>query len=256
MLRIPGPTCGIRLGEGWVDSGTSAITRMPTPPAQPRRPAAALTLSPVEQQLLIALDFAGIGNINERAMFLAQVRVESGGFKRMRENLHYSPARLRTIFGKYVKSEADAEELVREGPDAIANRVYGPTHKGLGNDEPGDGARYIGRGYIQLTGKDNYRSAGRALGLDLVEHPELVEEPAIASRTAVWFWLARVSRTAAQIGDVRNVTLNVNSGLNGLKERRTFFRHYQSLLKSIEAVHELELRLGPPPGPTPYLLLP
>ena len=263
MLKIPGPTCGVRLGHDWVDPGTSPVTRMPSAyetATGPLRRQPAPTLSPTEQRLLVALDFAGIANRNERAMFLAQVSVESNGFRRLHENLAYSPERLLHVFhkGGYVKDLADAQALVKGGRDAIAGRVYGPTHKGLGNRDADDGARYVGRGYIQLTGRANYRAAGAALGLDLLERPELVEEPGVATRVAVWYWLQRVSRSAAQIGDVRRVTHDVNGGAEGLKERRRLYGHYLQLLPEPPPVHDGDLRsrTAPRQDMSPYLLLP
>lgn len=263
MLRIPGPTCGVRLGQGWIDPGTSPITRMPSAyesATAPLRRPPAQTLSPIEQRLLVALDFAGISNGNERAMFLAQVSVESNGFRRLHESLAYSPERLLHVFhkGGYVKDLADAQALVKGGRDAIAGRVYGPAHKNLGNRDAADGARYVGRGYIQLTGRDNYRAAGEALGLDLLAHPEMVEQPDVATRVAVWYWLQRVSRSAAQIGDVVRVTKDVNGGAEGLKERRRLYRRYQQRLPAPAPVHELDLgpRREPGQDASPYLLLP
>jgi len=261
MLRIPGPICGVRLGHDWVDPGTSPVTRMPNPheiATGPLPRQAGPTLSPTEQRLLVALDFAAISNRNERAMFLAQVSVESNGFRRLHENLAYSPERLLQVFhkGGYVKDLADAQALVKGGRDAIAGRVYGPAHKGLGNRDAADGARYVGRGYIQLTGRANYAAAGAALGLDLLGHPELVEDPAIATRVAIWYWLARVSRSAAQIGDVARVTSDINGGSEGLKERRRRYRRYLELLPAPPPVHDGDLhpRTGPRPDISPYAL--
>ena len=89
----------------------------------------------------------------------------------------------------------------------------------LGNTEPGDGFKYIGRGFIQLTGKDNYMRAGKALGLPLLEQPELAERPDIAAKIAIWFWNKRVSPKINDYSNTRAVTKPINSGLAGLEDR-------------------------------------
>ena len=164
-------------------------------------------------------------------MFLAQMSVESVKFTRLREDLHYSPERLQDKFPRYVKSIEQARELVAAGSDAIADCVYGPTHQGLNNTRPGDGHRFIGRGYIQLTGRENYRRAGLGVGIDLLNQPELAEQEEIAVRVAVWKWVTDVDRIAAQRGDVRAVTRGVNAGYHNLPERRYEYLRYQRLLR-------------------------
>jgi predicted chitinase/LysM repeat protein len=101
----------------------------------------------------------------------------------------------------------------------------------LGNIRPGDGARYKGRGYIQLTGRYNYRRAGQALGLPLEQKPELVERPDIAAKVAVWFWKQRVQPKVDNYNDVRAVTIPINPGLNGLADRRQTFVDYKDFYK-------------------------
>ena len=239
MFRIPQPLDGWTLGSDWIDEGTLARTRMPSPGLHylPATIAAVSLLRPVETRLLLELDFqiytfalAATAQLNERAMFLAQMSVESGGFTKLRENMHYSPERLRAIFPKYVKSLDQARKLVAAGPDAIADFVYGSDHPGLDNTEAEDGHKYVGRGYTHLTGRGNYRRAGLALGLDLEGHPELAEIEANAVRIAAWYWMTRVNRHAAELGDVTAVTRNVNGGENGLAERRHQYLNYRRLL--------------------------
>lgn len=97
---------------------------------------------------------------------------------------------------------------------------YAPERaRRLGNLRPGDGARYIGRGFIQLTGRDNYMRAGRALGLPLLDQPELAERPDIAAKIAVWFWQNRVQPRVQDYSNTRAVTRPINSGLAGLDDR-------------------------------------
>jgi putative chitinase len=164
-------------------------------------------------------------------MFLAQVAHESQGFKKLRENLHYSAARLLAVFPKKFKSLKESQDTVNQGEAAIAEKIYG-ARKDLGNSTAGDGGRYIGRGYIHLTGRSNYKAAGDDLGLDLVGHPDLAEEPKNAARIAVWFW-KRDKRLGerARNRDVSGVTKIVNNGLNGLEDRKKRFKEYIEILK-------------------------
>jgi putative chitinase len=259
MFRLPGPLFTPRVfGDRTIDEGTTALTRMPAPrptttETPSRRPA---PLTPAEQRMLAALELSGISDRNEQAMFMAQVSVESNGFRRLRENLNYSAPRLRQVFPRRVTTDADARALVLGGPDAIAERIYG-GRRDLGNLQPGDGARYIGRGYMQLTGRANYAAAGAALGLDLERHPELAEEPGKATRIAIWYWTNRVPRASAQLGAVEPVTRAVNGGTHGLPKRRRLYRSY---LERLPAPPAARLRLGPEPprdpSASPYRLLP
>lgn len=114
-------------------------------------------------------------------------------------------------------------------------RRYDPVHaprqaRNLGNTRSGDGFRYRGRGYIQLTGRYNYQLAGTALDLPLMQHPELAEDPHIAAEIAVWYWNHRVRPRVTNFADVRSVTRPINPGLNGLADRRVKFNSYQTAL--------------------------
>ena len=121
---------------------------------------------------------------------MGQVFVETGGFTSMVENLNYrDPARLDAIFSS-VHGSDDAKALIRRGPEAIANRVYA-NRLGNGDEASGDGWRYRGSGYKQLTGRTNYREIGGIVKLDLEGNPELALEPAAAARVAFAFWDAR-----------------------------------------------------------------
>ena len=97
----------------------------------------------------------------------------------------------------------------------------------LGNTQPGDGRRYKGRGPIQLTGRLNYRAAGRSLGLELEEHPELAAEPTVGFRVAVWYWVTRGLNTLADRGTAEAfgaITRAINGGINGLAQREVYYR--------------------------------
>lgn len=149
---------------------------------------------------------AGIRGV-ELAQFMAQVRHESADFSRMKE-----------IGGRqyFIK---------RYDP-----RVAPQTAKILGNTQPGDGERYFGRGFIQITGRDNYRMAGNAIGLDLVKHPELAAKPDVAAKIAVWYWKTRVKPSIQNFNDTQAVTKLINPALRGLNDRLQHFKQYKSVM--------------------------
>jgi putative chitinase len=107
----------------------------------------------------------------------------------------------------------------------LAELMYGGR---MGNNEPGDGYKYRGRGYIQLTGKENYEKAGAALGLDLVNHPDLAKEPKVASKIATWYWETRVPESARE--NVKAATKAVNGKYNGLEDRQDRFVEWEKVL--------------------------
>ena len=148
------------------------------------------------------------------AAFIAQVGHESGQLTRMVENLNYSADRLQAVWPKRFDSPLAAQ--VARKPEQIANIVYGGR---MGNALPGDGWKYRGRGLIQLTGASNYRAAGAALGLDLVNHPELVEQPETAALVAGWFWQSNGLNELADSGQFAKITRTINGGLTGQADR-------------------------------------
>jgi putative chitinase len=166
---------------------------------------------------------SGITSHRELANFMGQMQVESGGFAHMEESLHYSPDRLLSVFGgrNGISTPEQARAVVSGGPEAIANAVYGGEwgRRNLGNIEPGDGYTYRGRGYVQLTGRDGYESAGRDIGVDLVDHPELASDRTTAAKIAVSYWARRVVAHGHQT-DIRDATIDINGGTNGLEARR------------------------------------
>lgn len=172
--------------------------------------------------LIKEMNAQGITDPKEQAMFMAQMDHESGGFKSYEENLNYSARGLRKTFGKYYKNDADAQADARN-PEAIANRVYGGR---MGNTDAGDGYKYRGRGATQLTGKDNYKRAGAALGLDLVNNPDLAKDPANAAKIAAWYWKDRKLGDAGKAGDVEAATRKINGGTNGLADRQAKYAEY------------------------------
>jgi putative chitinase len=119
------------------------------------------------------------------AHFLAQCGHESGGFRLTKENLNYSAKGLMGIFKKYFPTEALAKQYERQ-PAKIANKVYG-GRMGNGPESSGEGAKYCGRGYIQLTGKDNYIAFGKSIGVDMTINPDLVSSQ-YSLLSAAWFF--------------------------------------------------------------------
>ena len=156
------------------------------------------------------------------ARFVAQTAHESTRFTRVVENLNYSadglastwPARYR---GKDGKPNDLARKLHRR-PRDIANHAYA-NRMGNAGPESQDGWHYRGRGLIQLTGKDNYRAAGQALGIDLVNDPALLELPSHAAMSAAWFWNANNLNALADAGDDVRLTRAINGGTHGMRER-------------------------------------
>lgn len=102
--------------------------------------------------------------------------------------------------------------------------------KDLGNTQPGDGVRFRGRGLIQVTGRGNYAACGKALGLDLLAKPKILEQTVNACRSAGWFWQSRGLNALADAGDQVAVTRRVNGGTNGLAERLAYFKVAQKVL--------------------------
>lgn len=101
----------------------------------------------------------------------------------------------------------------------------------LGNSQPGDGYRYRGRGLIQVTGRSNYSRVGIALGLDLVGHPELLEQPAYAAMSAGWFWQSHGCNELADANQFEQITRRINGGLNGQPDRLAIWAKAKELFQ-------------------------
>jgi putative chitinase len=164
------------------------------------------------------------------AHFLAQCGHESGGFKVVSENLNYGAAGLQSIFKKYFTAES-AKEYQRK-PEKIANIVYA-NRMGNGNQASGEGYKFRGRGFIQLTGKDNYTSFDKVVEDDILATPELVatKYPLLS---AAWFFhkngLHKIADEGATDIVVTKVTKRVNGGTIGLPDRIKHFNEYNNLL--------------------------
>ena len=165
------------------------------------------------------------------AHFLAQCGHESGGFKVVNENLNYSAKGLIGVFKKYFPDGTKAA-LYERKPEKIANLVYG-NRMGNGPEASGEGYKFRGRGYIQLTGKDNYKAFDAVVPENLLESPELVatKYPLLS---AAWFFhkngLHKIADGGATDATVTSVTKRVNGGTIGLADRIKHFKEYYSLL--------------------------
>jgi putative chitinase len=164
------------------------------------------------------------------AHFLAQCGHESNGFITTQENLNYSADGLKKIFPKYFPDDL-ADSYARQ-PEKIASRVYA-NRMGNGDEASGDGYTYRGRGYIQLTGKDNYRAFGEATGVDSLNNPDSVADP-YALLSAGWFWNSRALNALADAGAsdeaVTEITERVNGGTLGLDDRISRFKEIYAVL--------------------------
>jgi putative chitinase len=164
------------------------------------------------------------------AMFLAQCAHESNYFTAVNENLNYSADGLNKIFPKYfVRAGRDATQFARN-PEMIANVVYA-SRMGNGPPESGDGWRFRGRGYIQLTGKNNYLACGEDLEVDLVANADYLSTPEGAARSAAWFWWQNDLNNFADKNDIVGCTKRVNGGTIGLEHRKEIWEEAIKVLK-------------------------
>lgn len=182
-------------------------------------------------QIPAVIDTFGVNTSLRLAHFLAQCGHESGGFRLTQENLNYSAKGLMGIFKKYFPTQALADAYARK-PEKIANRVYG-GRMGNGLEASGEGYKFRGRGYIQLTGKQNYTAFDLAVEDDILANPDLVSSKhALAS--AAWFWkkngLNLIADTGSSSEVVTKITKRVNGGTIGLPDRIKHFKEYHALL--------------------------
>lgn len=197
------------LGAAALSSAGVAQAKHTQPrPQEKSEPINMLSNNPQHEAILQrAAKQAGIKGI-ELAQFMAQTNHESWDFSRLKEK----------GMGKgYFAKKYDPK--------------YSPkTAKILGNKHVGDGEKYHGRGFIQLTGRDNYRMASQALGIDLLNQPDLAERPDIAAKIAIWYWQTRVKPHINNFNDTRAVTQKINPALRGLQDRHAKFIDYKNIL--------------------------
>lgn len=144
---------------------------------------------------------------------------------------------LAQLLGQAAHETMNFNRLSELGSHNYFNKKYDPKYnprkaKILGNTEAGDGEKYKGRGYLQITGRENYRNCGRALGLPLEDKPELLEKPEIAAKAAVWFWQSRVQKRVSDFTDTRATTKPINPGLKGLSDRKQKYDQYVTAMNT------------------------
>ena len=165
------------------------------------------------------------------AAFMAQCAHESGYFRFLKENLNYKATSLRKVFPKYFPDDATAERYASlpNKQEAIASRVYA-NRMGNGDEASGDGFRYLGRGLIQLTGKNNYTLFAAAIDTPLEEIPEYLQTFEGAVQSACWFWEQNNLNKFADSRDIITMSKRINGGTIGMEDRIQKYDKYLKIL--------------------------
>lgn len=188
------------------------------------------TANKIADSLNEACERFNISSNEDVAMFLAQASHESGHFKTTSEGLNYKVQALMSLFGRHRISEDDCKRFGRidggqqANQEAIANAIYGGEfgRKNLGNTEEGDGFKFRGAGYFQLTGRANFQAFANAIDApEIMENPRLVCEPKFASLSAGWFW--DKNKLGQCDGNVEKATKIINGGQIGIEDRKHLY---------------------------------
>jgi len=169
----------------------------------------------------------GITSALRTAHFMAQIEHESG-LKPISENLNYSASGLLQVFPNYFNSKLAGD--YQRKPMNIANKVYA-NRMGNGDENSGDGWKYRGRGFIQITGKENYFRLANDTDIDCFNNPDLLLDEANAMISALWFWNLKKLNIYADEDDISTITKRINGGLNGLEHRKELLIKYKKELK-------------------------
>lgn len=203
---------------------------------------------------IIGIAYAnGIMAKEELSNFLSQLSVESGNLKRIDESFRYSKgiAQVRGAVSS-MKNVPDAiltdavNKANKGNPEDLADLMYNSDYRKnrMGNTEKGDGYKYRGRGYIQITGKDNYRNQtiyfGKSMGVDFVKNPDLLLETPYSVFSAIAYWYKHVNKSNRL--NVRGARKDINGGYNGLDEAEKYFKKY---LKDMETIDLASLKINP-----------
>jgi predicted chitinase len=191
------------------------------------------------EELIEYFNTQGITDPRVQANIIAQIQRESGGIPKT-ESLNYSPERALEIFPKYFKDLEDAKTVLAQGPEAFAHRIYG-NRKNLGNEsnDPNEAYKYRGRGLIQLTGRGNYEKYGKLLGIDLVNNPELANDPVIAQKIASSYYLNKgKGKDLSDINVVNKLTGFVDKGGESQKRIDLANKIYKDLEPQKEVVQQ------------------
>jgi putative chitinase len=170
----------------------------------------------------------GITTPAQQASWIGQCGHECGNFRIMEENLNYRAPTLLKLFPQNPKRvwgfTPESAAAYEKQPVRIANRIYG-NRMGNRDEASGDGFRFRGSGFLQLTGMNNFYHAGQALGVDFIMQPELVRTPMYAAQTAGWFWQTHRLNQYADSGDILTMTKRINGGTIGLEDRKKHIEH-------------------------------
>lgn len=164
----------------------------------------------------------GIRTPRQQAAFLGQCGHECGNFTKLEEDLRYRAETLLKLFARTPKrpwgfTPEEAKAYERQ-PQRIANRIYG-NRMGNRDEASGDGWRFRGSGWVQLTGHDNFYHFSQAMGVDFVMNPDKVRTPQYAAHSAGWFWATHNCNDLAERGDNLALTKKINGGTIGLDDR-------------------------------------
>ena len=157
-----------------------------------------------------------ISTPERQSAFIGQCAHESGNFKTLQENLNYSAEGLMKTWPSRFATMDIASQYARQ-PAKIAGKVYNGR---LGNTSEEEAAKYLGRGLIQLTGRENYANCGSSIGADILADPTLLLDPRYAALSAGWFWNKKGLNSLADSGDIETMTKRINGGLIGLDDRK------------------------------------
>ena len=168
-----------------------------------------------EEPLQAAFDKYDINTLKRQAAFIGQCAHESANFKVLQENLNYSAEGLMKTWPSRFPTKEVADQYARN-PAKIAGKVYNGR---LGNTSEEEASKYLGRGLIQLTGKENYERCGLAIGADLLSNPDLLLDPRYAAMSAGWFWNKKGLNELADQQEHGQITKRINGGTLGLDDR-------------------------------------
>ena len=157
-----------------------------------------------------------INTPDRQASFIGQCAHESGNFKTLQENLNYSAEGLMKTWPSRFPTKEIADQYARQ-PAKIAGKVYNGR---MGNTSEEEASKFLGRGLIQLTGKENYEHCGSSLGVDLIGNPDWLLDPKYAALSAGWFWNKKGLNGLADTQDYETMTKRINGGLHGLDDRK------------------------------------
>lgn len=247
---IKGLICGqkvlLKTGAVFAAMYREAATEQDTPPAATVHPvpAGAIAISP-EQIRGLAAQNAQPGylkafenatailapyGINVKplrlAHFMAQVLHETGGLRVLRESMDYRAERLPQVWPNHF-SDPNVAKQYAHNEEKLANFIYGSgTQIGhdLGNTQPGDGWRFVGRGLMQVTGRESYAKYGSLVGADLIHNPDLAFDPAYSLKIAAEEWNAKGCNSWADADNINKITKLINGGYNGLDERKAWYK--------------------------------